>query len=167
MDVILLIVDQSEGRHRSGTKPEIALHTLLGGEGEFALMQTMLQVVNRQRAFAIEDHQIVAVALMVAEKEILAVLRAIGTPILARNLDGRCLGMLIKRVFDSLRTQKIEYLIASLHRAPILRLRHATAESTPRGSYPCDIRQPYHQRIRLHPSRSSTSHARSLRYRQR
>ena len=47
-----------------------------------------------------KDNQIVAVALVVAEKEVLAVLRAILAPIFARDLDGRCLGVFIPRVAD-------------------------------------------------------------------
>ena len=72
-------------------------------------MQALLQVVYGHRLLAVEDHQIVAVALMVAEDEGLAVLRAILTPLLTGNLDGRRLGMLIYRIFYAVRVKEIEY----------------------------------------------------------
>ena len=64
-------------------------------------MQYMLQVVNCHRLLRVENNQIVAVALVVAEEEVLAVLRAIFAPILACYLNCGCLGVLIPRVLDA------------------------------------------------------------------
>ena len=113
MDVMLRIVHQSERRHRAGAQAQITLHTLLRSERELALMQAMLQIVDGQRLLAVEDHQIVAVALMVAEKEVFTVLRAILAPIFAGNLDGRSLGMVVNAVLYVVRSQKIIHLLAT------------------------------------------------------
>ena len=98
MDVALLIIDQPEGRNRARTQTQPTRHTLLRCKRQLTLMQALLEVVDGQRLFAIEDHKVVAVALMIAEEEVLAVLRAILTPILTGNLDGRCFGVLIHRI---------------------------------------------------------------------
>ena len=63
---------------------------------------------------ALEDHEIVAVSLVVAKKEVLAVLRAVFVPILACNFDCWRLGVSVKRVFDLLLLQKIEYNLFSI-----------------------------------------------------
>jgi hypothetical protein len=51
---------------------------------------------------------------VVAEEEVLAVLRAILPPILTGNVDGWSLGMGVKRVFNLLLLQKIEYSFLAL-----------------------------------------------------
>ena len=89
--VILLIVDKSKRRHRARLQAEIALHTLWRGETQLSLMQTVLKVVDSHILIAVEADEIVAIALVVAEKEVFAVHRPIVVPILLGNLDcGRC-----------------------------------------------------------------------------
>ena len=51
-------------------------------------MQTLLKVMDVKVAFAVKHYKIVTVTLVVAEKEVLAMLRAVLLPILARNLNG-------------------------------------------------------------------------------
>ena len=75
MHVVLRIVHQAEGRHRAGAQAQPLLHTLLRGEGELSLMQALLQVVDSHRLLAIEDNQVVAVALMVTEEEVFEIIR--------------------------------------------------------------------------------------------
>jgi hypothetical protein len=57
----------------------------------------------------------VAVALVVAEKEVLAVLRAIVAPILACYLDSGGFRVLIPCVCYTLLIEPSEYIIASIH----------------------------------------------------
>ena len=89
MYVIILIVDKSKRRHRAWLQAEIALHTLWRGEAELSLVQTVLKVVDSHILVAVETHEVVAIALVVAEKEVFAVHRAVVTPILLGNLDCR------------------------------------------------------------------------------
>ena len=82
-------------------------------------MQALFKVVDIKVAIAIEHDKIVAVALVVAEKEVLAVLRAILAPVFARDLDGRCLGVFIPRVADVVGVEPPKYFITSFHSAKI------------------------------------------------
>ena len=111
MHVVLLVVHQTEGRHRAGAQTQPALHTLLRCEGEFSLTQSLLKVVYCHRLLAVEDNQVVAVALMVAEEEVFAVLRAILMPILAGYLDGRSLGVFVHRVLYVVLGEKVKDLL--------------------------------------------------------
>ena len=52
---------------------------------------------------------------MVAEEEVLAVLRPILAPILAGYLDSGCLGMLVPRVADIVLVEPLKYFITSFH----------------------------------------------------
>jgi hypothetical protein len=61
-------------------------------------MQALFKVMNVKVAFAVKHHKIVAVPLMVTEKEILAMLRPVFLPILAGNLYRRCFGVGVMRV---------------------------------------------------------------------
>ena len=79
-------------------------------------MQDVLQVVDSHRLLRVEDHEVVAVALVVAEEEVFAVFRAILAPILACYVDGRCLGVFIPRVTYAVLIEPPEYFVASFHR---------------------------------------------------
>ena len=111
--MILLIVYKSERRYRAWLQAEITLHTLWRGETQLALMQAVFEVVNSHILVAVEADQVVAIALVVAEKEVLAVHRAILTPILLGYLDSRRLGMKIDLVFNIMRLQKVKDLLAA------------------------------------------------------
>ena len=99
MHVILLVVDESEWRYRARLQTEIALHTLRRCEAQLTLVQTVLQVVNSHILVAIEAYQVVAVALVVAEKEVFAGHLAVIVPILLGNLDCRRCRVKIDLVF--------------------------------------------------------------------
>ena len=71
VDVVRRVVDQPECRHRSGAQPQPAFHPLGRRERQFALMQPLFEVADRQPLFGVEAHEIVAVALVVAEKRFL------------------------------------------------------------------------------------------------
>ena len=84
-------------------------------ERELALMQAVLQVVNCHILRAIEADQIVAVALMIAEKEVLAVCRAVGAPMFACDLDRGCLGVFVPLVLDLVGVEVVENFLSSFH----------------------------------------------------
>ena len=71
-------------------------------------MQTLFKVVDIHILVAVEAYKIVAVALVVAEKEVFAVYRAVVAPILLGNLDSRRLGVKIDLIFNSVRIQKVK-----------------------------------------------------------
>ena len=108
MYVILLIVDKTKRRYRAGLQTEIALHTLRRCEAQLSLMQTVLKVVDSHILVAVETHEVVAIALVVAEKEVLAVHRAVIVPILLGNLDCRRFGMRVGLIFYVVRIQKFK-----------------------------------------------------------
>ena len=109
----LLIVDKSEWRHRAGLQAEITLHSLWRCETQLALMQAVFEVVNSHIPIAIEADQVVSVALMVAEKEVLAVYRAVLAPILLGNLNRWRCGVKIDLVFYPVRLQKLKDFLAA------------------------------------------------------
>ena len=78
--------------------------------------------MDGHRLFRVEDNQIVAVALVVTEEEVLAVLRAILMPILACYLDGRSLRVLIPCIFNLMLVEPSKYSITSFHSAKVTKL---------------------------------------------
>ena len=78
-------------------------------------MQDMLEVVDSHRLLRVEDDKVVAVSLVVAEEEVLAVLRPILAPILSGNLNGGGLGVLVPRVAYAVLVEPTEYFITSFH----------------------------------------------------
>ena len=110
-------------------------------------MQAVLQIVDGQRLLAVEYDEVVSVALVVAEEEVLAVLRAVVVPVAAGDLDGRRLGVLVPRVADAVRVEEVEDPLPAfvdrrqddllrLHRqsffqfSRMLRAMHSTSTST-------------------------------------
>ena len=108
-----LVVDKSEGRHRARLQAEVALHTLWRSETQFALMQTVLHIVNCHILVAVEADQVVAITLVVAEKEVFAVHRAIVTPILLGNLDSRRLGVKIDLILYVMSIEELKNPLAA------------------------------------------------------
>lgn len=100
MHMVLRIVDQSEGCDRAGLHTQIFHQAGLRSKAELALVQLMLYVMDVHVLVAVEQHQIVAVALVVPEEEVLAVLGIVACPVLFGNLDGRGRGMLQILEFD-------------------------------------------------------------------
>ena len=85
-------------------------------------MEEVFKIVDCHRLVAVEDYQIVAVALMVAEEEIFAVLGAIGVPIATCNLNSWSLGVFVPRVADVMLSEPIEYLLSSFHTTKVAKL---------------------------------------------
>ena len=104
---------KSKRRHRTRLQTEITRHTLGRSETQLSLMQTLFQIMYRHIAVAIEAYQVVAIALVVAEKEVFAVHRAIVAPILLGYLDSRRCRVKIGLVFNVVRIQKVEDLFAA------------------------------------------------------
>ncbi len=105
--VVFRVVDESERRYRTGFHAEVFHQSLLRGEAQFALVQLFLDVVDVHILIAVEADQIVLVALMVAEEEVLAVFRVVSGPILFGNFDGRGGRMLQIFVWDVQFVQKL------------------------------------------------------------
>ena len=110
-------------------------------------MQAVLQIMDGQRLLAVEYNEIVPVTLVVAEEEVLAMLRAVVVPVLAGDLDGRGLGVFVPRVADPVGIEPVEDPLPAfvdrrqgdllrLHRqsffqfSRMLRAMHSTSTST-------------------------------------
>ena len=86
--MVLRVVDETEGGDAAGLQAEVFLHAGLRGEGQLALVQALLQVVDVHLVHALEDDQVMLVALVVPEKQVLAVRGLELAPIGQRLLDG-------------------------------------------------------------------------------
>lgn len=87
VNVMLRVVDEPERRDGTGFQPQITHHALGRGERQFSLMQPRFEVVDRERAVAVEADQIVPVALVIAEKEVFAVFRPVVAPVAFGQFD--------------------------------------------------------------------------------
>ena len=67
------VVDETERGDAAWLQAEVFFHALLRGEGELALVQTLLEVMDVHLVHALEDDEVVLVALVVPEKQVLAV----------------------------------------------------------------------------------------------
>ena len=116
--MVLGIIDETKRRHTAWFQSEITLHAFGRGEGEFATrrlalchkgsLEHLLEVVNWQVVVAVQANEVVAVALVVAEKEVLAVHAAIVPPPAFGLFDGFSLGMVVNGIGDVVRLQVIE-----------------------------------------------------------
>lgn len=113
--VVFRVVDQSEGRHRAGEQPQVAFHPFFGGEGQFALMQPLFQVVDGQVLGAVEDDQVMAVAFLVAEKQILAVHRTVLPPVLLGFFDGGSGRVVVRLERDAVCSEVVVNVLFSGH----------------------------------------------------
>ena len=71
--LVVLVVDEAERGDAAGLQAEVFLHAGLRGEGELALVQALFQVVDVHLVHTLEDDQVVLVAFVVPEKQVLAV----------------------------------------------------------------------------------------------
>ena len=92
--VVVGVVDEGEGADGSGRDAEVTLQAALGGEGELALVEAMLDGMNVHRAVAGEDDEVVTVALVIAEEEVLAEVDVAVTEDFAGYVEGGEWGML-------------------------------------------------------------------------
>ena len=92
--VVVGVVDEGEGGDGAGRDAEVTLQAVLGGEGEFALVEAMLDGMDVHRAVAGEDDEVVTVALVIAEEEVLAEVDVAVTEDFAGYVEGGEWGML-------------------------------------------------------------------------
>ena len=59
--------------------------------------------------------QVVAVTLVVAEEEVLAVFRTVVVPVLPCDVDGRGFGVFVIFVWDSGSVEVVEYFLSAFH----------------------------------------------------
>ena len=103
VDVVLRVVDKAEWGDAAGLKTEVLHHTLGGGEGQFAAggetlggeldLEALLKVVDGEVVVAMEADEIVLVAFVIAEEEILAMHGTVIVPPTLGFLYGLALGM--------------------------------------------------------------------------
>ena len=81
-------------------------------------MQALLKVVYVKVALTVEYYQVVAVAFVVAEEKVLAMLGAVGTPLCACNLYRWCFVVRVPAMLDAFFGQVVEYFLypGVLHR---------------------------------------------------
>ena len=92
--MVVGVVDEGEGGDGAWRDAEVTLQAALGGEGELALVEAMLDGMNVHRAVAGEDNEIVTVALVIAEEEVLAEVDVAVTEDFAGYVEGGEWGML-------------------------------------------------------------------------
>lgn len=92
--VVVGVVDEGEGGDGAGRDAEVTLQAVLGGEGELALVEAMLDGMDVHRAVAGEDDEVVTVALVIAEEEVLAEVEVAVTEDFAGYVEGGEWGML-------------------------------------------------------------------------
>ena len=107
------IVYQCEQRHRARHNAQILHHPLGRSERQFALVQPVLNVVDIHAVAGIHYHQIVLVAFVVAEKQILAQHRALPPIELRGNLYSGGFGVLVIIEGDAELVQIVVYLLLS------------------------------------------------------
>ena len=88
VDMVLGVVDEAERGDAARFQAEVFLHPRFRGESQFALVQALLQVVDVHLVHTLEDDEVMLVALVVPEKQVLAVRGFELAPVGQRLLDG-------------------------------------------------------------------------------
>ncbi len=114
MDLVVLVVDEAERGDAARFQAEVFLHPCLRGEGELALVQALLQVVDVHLVHALEDDEVVLVALVVPEKQVLAVRGLELAPVGQRLLDGAQRRVKLDVEVDAEAEQRIHDLLLPL-----------------------------------------------------
>ena len=114
MHLVVLVVDEAEGGDAARLQAEVFLHASFRGEGELALLQTLLQVVDIHLMHALEDDKVVLVALVVPEKQVLAVRGLELAPVGQRLLDGTQRRVELDVEVNAEAEQGIHYLLLPL-----------------------------------------------------
>lgn len=112
--LVVLVVDEAEGGDAAGLQAEVFLHASLRGEGELALVQALLKVVDVHLVHALEDDEVVLVAFMVPEKKVLAVRGLELAPVGQRLLDGAQRRVKLDVELDAETDQRIDDLLLAL-----------------------------------------------------
>ena len=87
--MVLSVVDEAERRDTARLQAKIFLHACLRSKGQLALMKSLLQVVDVHLVHTLEDDKIMPIALMVPEKQVLAVCRVKLFPVFDGRFNGR------------------------------------------------------------------------------
>ena len=111
---MLGVVDEAERGDAARFQAEVFLHPRLRGEGQLALVQALLQVVDVHLVHALEDDQVMLVALVVPEKQVLAVRSLELAPVGQRLLDGAQRRMELDVELDAEADQRIDNLLLTL-----------------------------------------------------
>ena len=82
------VVYQTKRTNRTGGYAQVFHHPLFGSETQFPLAQLLFDAVNIHVPVAIQDHQIMSIAFVIAEKQVFAMFRIMSRPILFGNFDG-------------------------------------------------------------------------------
>ena len=88
MHLVVFVVDEAEGGDAARFQTEVFLHAGFRSEGELALVEALLQVVYVHLVHALEDDEVMLVAFVVPEKEVLAMRGLELAPVGQRLLDG-------------------------------------------------------------------------------
>lgn len=120
-DVVVGIVDETEGADATGFEPEVTHHSFGRGKGEFArctltlrdqdILEPMLDVVDGEVVVAGEADEIVLVALVIAHENVLAMHAAVVVPPAFCLLDGFALGVVVGSEGDIVLLQVAEHFL--------------------------------------------------------
>ena len=114
VDVVLGVVDEAERGDAARFQAEVFLHSRLRGEGQFALVQALLQVVDVHLVHALEDDQVMLVALVVPKKKVLAMRGLELAPVGQRLLNGAQRRVELDVELDAETDQRIDDLLLPL-----------------------------------------------------
>ena len=125
IDVVVSVIDKSERRHTARLKSEITHHALWRSEREFATgwqslrrersLKACLQVVDVKVMVAMEAYEVMAVTLMIAHEDILAMHASIIFPPSFGFFDGLSLWVIVTSERDVMFTQVCQYGFFSCH----------------------------------------------------
>ena len=111
---MVLVVDEAEGGDAAGLQAEVFLHASFRGKGELALVQALLEVVDVHLVHTLEDDEVMLVALVVPEKQVLAVRGFELAPVSQRLLDGTQRRVKLDVEVDAEAKQGVHYLLLPL-----------------------------------------------------
>ena len=114
VDVVLGVVDEAERGDAARFQAEVFLHPCFRGEGQLALVEALLKVVDVHLVHALEDDEVVLVALVVPEKQVLAVRGLELAPISQRLLNGAQRRVELDVELDAEADQGIDDLLLTL-----------------------------------------------------
>ena len=120
---MVLVVDEAEGGDAAGLQSEVFLHAGLRGEGELALVQALLEVVDVHLVHALKDDEVVLVALVVPEKQVLAVRGFELAPVGQRLLNGTQRRVELDVKVDAKAEQGVYHLLLSFAKGLIYLVR--------------------------------------------
>ena len=121
--MLLGIVDEAEWRNAAGFEAKVTHHAFGRSERELTWriealrhqfgLEAMLEVMDVEVVVAMEAHEVMLVALVVAEEDVLAMHRAIIFPPLLGLLDGLAFRMVIHFVVNVMLAEIGEYFFFS------------------------------------------------------